>query len=262
MQTFTFEFYILSLLIVSKYHAVATELDAEKIAAVTREQTTDEVKVADASDGTSKSIEPQPATENNVFKQRVSPLEQYKKLFTEHRATQLNAVKSMTKFGNSEAQYKLIEIMLNQLFKNLFDASQNLTSWGFIPGDDFPTNETIRESMSKILENTALFGDLILRMPNVVHDFYDKNRDWHMMLRWAYDFSLQSTVFEGPHEKLLSLMAQEADIIPKSPNYVNHFVEVQKDDKDKIAVSMINKKPKEKKAKKIPRGPRMSRTEL
>ena len=42
---------------------------------------------------------------------------QDKKLFSEHRATQLNAVKSMQKFVNHEAQYQLVSIMLNQLFK-------------------------------------------------------------------------------------------------------------------------------------------------
>lgn len=42
MQAFTFEFYVLSLLLVSKYHAAATDLEVDKFSdAVTHEQTTE-----------------------------------------------------------------------------------------------------------------------------------------------------------------------------------------------------------------------------
>ena len=58
-----------------------------------------------------------------------------------------------------------------------------------------------------MLENTALFGDMLLRMPATVHEFYDKNRDWQMIMAWAYAFSNQSGVFEGPHEMMLNLVS-------------------------------------------------------
>lgn len=46
-----------------------------------------------------------------------------KKLFNEHRKMQLSAVKSMQRFGNQEAQFKLVNVMLTQLFKVLFSSS-------------------------------------------------------------------------------------------------------------------------------------------
>ncbi|KAK7096710.1 coiled-coil domain-containing protein 134-like [Littorina saxatilis] len=253
MQAFAFEFYVLSLLFISKFQTVANDVAADKASdSVTPEQTTQHGEKPDKQ-----------TTERFKFKGKFSPMEHYKKLFSEQRAMQLNAVKSMQKFGSQEAKFKLVGVMLHQLFKNLQDSSQNLTAWGYTPGDEFPENKTVRETVSKVLENTALFGDMLLRMPQAVHEFYDKNRDWHLLMRWAFTFSNESGVFEGPHETMLNLMGQEAGLIPKSPNYVNPFLAAQEEEgREKIPVSVVSKKAKEKKQKKIAKGPRMSRTEL
>ncbi|KAL8589900.1 hypothetical protein ACOMHN_023987 [Nucella lapillus] len=258
MQALAFEFYVLSLLIISKHHAVSSDVEAQNFASqeeALEKQTTG----TQQKDGALGKQNEEP--ERFHFKGKIEPLQQYKKLFNEHRATQLNAVKAMQKFGSPEAQYQLVELMLKQLFKNVEEARQNLTMWGFLPGDEFPLNETIRESMSKVLENTALFGDMLLRMPQAVHEFYDKNREWQLLMSWAYTFSNQSTVFEGPNKAMLNLLAQESGMIPKSPNYVNPFLASEEESKHKVPVDVVARKERQKKAK-IPRGPRMSRTEL
>lgn len=61
--------------------------------------------------------------------------------------------------------------------------------------------------VSKVLENTAFFGDMILRLPDIVHDFYDREKEWHLLLAWSYGFCLQSEVFDGSSEKLLNLVS-------------------------------------------------------
>lgn len=253
MHSYAFEVYILSLVLFAKYPLVATDMDSAKPADPGgQEQTTTSVPVVSGAEPTKDGVE---------IKGKISPLEHYKKLFSEHRAYQVKAVKSMQRFGNPEAQFQLVKVMLSQLFKNLHDARQNLTMWGFLPGDDFPTNETVRESMSKVLENTALFGDMVLRMPTAVHEFYDKNREWQLLLAWSYGFCNESAVFEGPHQMMLNLMGQEVNLIRRSPDYFNPFL-ADEDAQEKVPVSVMPKKTKEKKTKKLQRGPRMSRTEL
>ena len=67
MHAFAFELYILSLLVVSKYHAAATDVDAEKLSAsVPNQQTTD------SKDGK----EQMPRTDDAPIKGKFSPLEQ------------------------------------------------------------------------------------------------------------------------------------------------------------------------------------------
>ena len=69
MQAFTFEFYVLSLLIISKYHASATDLEVGKLSdAVTHEQTTEpDDAVGDKED--------KQTTEKVILRGKISPLE-------------------------------------------------------------------------------------------------------------------------------------------------------------------------------------------
>lgn len=196
---------------------------------------------------------------------KITSLEKYRGLFSEHRQYQLEAVKSLQSFGDNTKKYKLVNVMLQKLFAVLNDAKQNLTQWGFVPGvDSFPENETVREAFSKVVENTAMFGDLVLRLPDVVHDLYDRNKEWNDLIGWSVWFAGESKVFEGGNEKLLSLMSQEIGLIPKEENYVNPFSveslqlqEMAMNEAAKAAASKVKSKHKKKKKEKK-RGPQLS----
>lgn len=62
-------------------------------------------------------------------------------------------------------------------------------------------------AMSKVFENTAMFGDLILRLPDITHDIYDRNKQWEFLIGWSVWFCMESGVFQGPHERLLKLVS-------------------------------------------------------
>ncbi|XP_048775826.1 coiled-coil domain-containing protein 134-like isoform X2 [Ostrea edulis] len=159
----------------------------------------------------------------DVVKGQRSPIDMYKKLFEEHRAIQLEAVKSIQNFGDYKQRFKLVEMTLQKLFTVVNEAKANLTVWGYVPGDSFPDNTTIRDGLSKVFENTAMFGDLVLRLPDIVHAIYDKNKDWQLLIGWCYWFCRESGVFDGTNGKLLHLMAQEVNLIEKEENYINPF---------------------------------------
>ncbi|XP_005097575.1 coiled-coil domain-containing protein 134 [Aplysia californica] len=206
-----------------------------------------------------KSEESVPSTgEASGSQVNLSPFEKYKRLFNEHRSRQLEAVKSILNFGDEKQRYELINVMLKQLFKTIEQAKVNLTMSGFLPGDPFPENDTVRDYVSKVLENTAMFGDMVLRLPDLVHDLYDRQREWQLLLAWSYGFCTQSGAFEGPNEQLLHLMAQEVGIIAMDPNYVNPFKAANQKKKRYEEPA----KPAKKKQKKIRRGPRLSHSEL
>lgn len=61
-------------------------------------------------------------------------------------------------------------------------------------------------AFSKVVENTAMFGDLVLRLPDVVHGLFDKNTEWNSLIGWCVWFSVESKVFDGGSEKLLNLV--------------------------------------------------------
>ncbi|XP_061163698.1 coiled-coil domain-containing protein 134-like [Saccostrea echinata] len=199
----------------------------------------------------------------DVSKGQRSPLEMYKKLFQEHRALQLEAVKSIQNFGEYKQRYKLVELTLQKLFTVINEAKANLTVWGYVPGDPFPDNSTIRDGLSKVFENTAMFGDLVLRLPDIVHAIYDSNKDWQFLIGWCYWFCKESGVFDGTDGKLLHLMAQEVNLIEKEENYLNPFTienqlkqQRQKHEEVKKDIK-IKKKKKERK-----KGPQITRVDL
>ncbi|XP_033743724.1 coiled-coil domain-containing protein 134-like [Pecten maximus] len=188
---------------------------------------------------------------------KISHIDVYRSLFEKHRVMQLDAVKSIQTFGDYAQRHQLVKIMVQQLFKVLGEGKVNLTEWGYMPGDPFPLNTTIRDSMSKVLENVAMFGDLVLRLPDITHEIFDKNKEWHLILGWGVWFCNESKIFQGNSAKLLSLMAQEVNLVPKEENYVNPFKN-ENIMKDQMKFKDSKPKSKSKKKKERKKGPRLS----
>nr|XP_006812614.1 PREDICTED: coiled-coil domain-containing protein 134-like [Saccoglossus kowalevskii] len=146
-------------------------------------------------------------------------------------------------------------MVFEKLFEVLNGARFILQQANYIPGEKFPTEEQTREALSSVLENTAFFGELLLRLPDISHDIYDKKSEWKDAMGWAVGFCEQSNVFEGIHYKMLNLMSQELNIIPRDPDYVNPYAVDQKM-LFQGSEPLEKKKKKEKKPRK--RGPRLS----
>lgn len=63
-----------------------------------------------------------------------------------------------------------------------------------------------------MVENTAFFGDVVLRFPRIVHHYFDHNSNWNLLIRWGISFCNQSGVFDqGPHSPILSLVRTGAE---------------------------------------------------
>lgn len=186
-----------------------------------------------------------------------SPIDMYRRMFEKHRVMQLDAVKSIQTFGDHAQRHQLVKIMIQQLFRVLSEGKVNLTQWGFMPGDPFPMNTTVRDAMSKVLENVAMFGDLMLRLPDITHEIFDKNKEWQLILGWGVWFCNESKIFQGTSAKLLTLMAQEVNLIPKDEHYVNPFKQ-ENIMKEQMKFKDSKAKSKAKKKKERKKGPRLS----
>ena len=60
---------------------------------------------------------------------------------------------------------------------------------------------------SQVLENTAFFGDIIMRLPDITHDILHRNHEWELIMKWGIGFCNDSQVFVGGDAKLLSLVS-------------------------------------------------------
>ena len=52
-----------------------------------------------------------------------------------------------------------------------------------------------------------MFGDLVLRLPDIVHSIYDRKKEWQITMTWAVWFANESGIFDGANAKLLNLVS-------------------------------------------------------
>ncbi|CAB4039954.1 Hypothetical predicted protein, partial [Paramuricea clavata] len=79
------------------------------------------------------------------------------------------AVENIIKMNDYEKQYRIINMIFEKLFKTVQDAKNEITTSGYIPGEEFPAEQKQKEAIGHIVENTALLGDVVLRLPDIAH---------------------------------------------------------------------------------------------
>lgn len=186
----------------------------------------------------------------------------YRAIFKQKRAEQTLAAESILKLNDYSKQYKMVEIVLEKLFTVLEDAKVKVTASSYIPGQAFPTEKSELEALANVLENTALFGDILLRLPDITYKVYTKSREWELLARWSLSFCNETQIYDETDSKLLHLMAQELRLVPRDPNYINPYRHVGHKEGLKDGQSKEKTSNKKKKEKKKRRGPRLSHAEL
>ncbi|XP_028727072.1 coiled-coil domain-containing protein 134 isoform X2 [Peromyscus leucopus] len=201
----------------------------------------------------------------------------YKKMFEVKRREQLLALKNLAQLNDIHQQYKILDVMLKGLFKVLEDSRTVLTAADVLPDGPFPQDEKLKDAFSHVVENTAFFGDVVLRFPKIVHHYFDHNSNWNLLIRWGISFCNQTGVFDqGPHSPILNLMAQELGITEKDSDFQNPFkIDRQRLNQITLLSQFIpstdpfqkalreeeKRRKKEEKRKEIRKGPRISRSQ-
>ena len=133
-----------------------------------------------------------------------------------------------------------------------------LESSGYELGPDLPAEEATRESLSLLIENTCLFSDLLLRLPDQLAGRLAARRDWDLLYRWALGLVRDLAFLDSATLRLLHLAAQEVGLVPREPDYRNPY-RVEKKPQKRFEEPP---QPVKKEKKKVKRGPKMSHNEL
>ncbi|XP_032239016.1 coiled-coil domain-containing protein 134-like [Nematostella vectensis] len=182
----------------------------------------------------------------------------FRKGFKLKRAQQLEAVKQLLEVKDYSKQYQLVEIITKNIFKMLGDSKTTIISSGYIPGGEFPKEKETMHALAHILENTAFFGDVLLRLPDITHKIFRHSTEWELLAKWSVSFANETGIFDEMDTTVLNLMAQELEVVPRDPNYTNPYKL-----SSQIEQAMTNEQKKQqqnakKKEKKKKRGPRLS----
>ncbi|KAJ8891027.1 hypothetical protein PR048_010536 [Dryococelus australis] len=132
-------------------------------------------------------------------------------------------------------------------------------------------NSVALTALANILENTALFGDIVLHLPDIAAPILHAKNEWEVLYHWSLSFSSQTSLLDKATHKLIHLVSaykrveQELNIIERDPDYVNPYRKQRKKREqhsireDKLHKSGKKSKKDEKKKKK---GPRITMGEL
>lgn len=164
-----------------------------------------------------------------------------------------NFFSAATKFSFVLRAISFIQVLTTSKLK--------LESSDYVTGGAFPEDEATRDALSQVLENTAFFGEIVLRLPNIAHAVLNMNKAGAVMLNWALGFSNSTGLYDETTTKLIHLVAQELGLVEKDANFHNPYAAKKQKATPPPVPAEPTPKPKKPK-KKIKRGPRLSREEL
>lgn len=152
----------------------------------------------------------------------------------------------------------MMTLMAEKVFTTIQSSRATIEASAYIPGvSPFPQEEPVKEALSNILENTALFSEIILRFPDIAVSVLKTNNNWDVLLQWSIAFCNQvKYLLDKSTIKLLHLVSQELNHIERDPNYVNPYRKQQM--KIQEEEERLTNNQKKKKKKEIKKGPRLT----
>lgn len=150
----------------------------------------------------------------------------------------------------------MILVLAKKIFSVIESSRVLLEASDYIPGNSaFPSDETIRDALSNILENSALFGEIVLRFPEISQSVLNTNNDWSILYQWSIGFcNLTQNLLDKSTITLIRLVSQELNYIERDVHYRNPYRKnISESLRENIPVNVKKKKRKE-----IKKGPRLS----
>lgn len=152
-------------------------------------------------------------TEPLQLKQQKKLLKIYQEYFREKRIEQIAVAESFVAKADYSRQYNLAKVLMDQVFRQLRQSQKNLTDVVLSELPAIPAqNMSILDSLVNVWENTALLGDVILRLPDISHRMIDNHKLRREVLSWAVRLCQDSPVYLEEHRKQLDLVLQEMEM--------------------------------------------------
>lgn len=122
-------------------------------------------------------------------------------------------------------------------------------------------------ALSNILENTALFGDIILHLPDISHRILKAQQSLNSTIHWSLNFANRTRhLLDKSTITMIHLVEQELNITERDPNYFNRYRSAvhadEREDDSKTTTAKKKKKKQFAKRDKRKKGPQIAKIEL
>ncbi|KFB35825.1 AGAP002546-PA-like protein [Anopheles sinensis] len=124
---------------------------------------------------------------------------------------------------------------------------------------EFPKIQELINALAQYLENTCLFGELVLHFPDMAYRILKPVSDWRELMTQALNYSKSfDHILDDKSVEMLGLLNQEINEDQRTDSYVNPYREAAQ------STSGENVKTKKKSKTKTKKGPSMTppKTEL
>jgi len=177
----------------------------------------------------------------------------FQALFRYKHANILEAVKTVVTLDYAK-QHQMLTMVIDKMSTVLPPSRVMLESSGYVPGAAFPSKPEVKEALSNIVENTVLYGELLLRLPELMQSVMKGKNDLQLLMNWSIMFTSETKLLDVLASKLIHLTTQELNLTEREPDYVNPY-RTKKSSEFQTGTS--TNKPSKKKKEKV-RGPRLS----
>ncbi|XP_031629115.1 coiled-coil domain-containing protein 134-like [Contarinia nasturtii] len=179
----------------------------------------------------------------------------YAKLFKERRKEGKDLLQIIKNEGTYERKYKLLEGAYEKLLNILQQTQHIIQTSRYDPlVDKFPPKDVrLFDAITVTLENTCLFGEILIHNPDISYRMLESQQlgpDWKELINWCIKYARQfnDRIIDDKSQELLWLIDQEINPEKRTENYINPY---------RSSVHQKDGTKKQKKAKKLERGPRM-----
>ncbi|KAK2585791.1 hypothetical protein KPH14_010396 [Odynerus spinipes] len=184
----------------------------------------------------------------------------FKKLFVKRRHQHAEAIERLQKMDNYERLYKMVALLIKKISEVIESNKTLIENLDFTFNNvAFPKNDSVRDALSTILENTAFVGDIVLHFPDIAHRILKTQQEWSKTIHWSLNFANAiKHLLDKPTITVINLVRQELNITKREPGYFNLYQPKFANYKKNNGVTKKKKVKKEKQKK----GPQMIKIEL
>ena len=165
---------------------------------------------------TAKSNKSEPSvsdTEINTFKQQL----------TIQRIQQISSIEKLKTYKKEILEKMLARIALKRI--EVLSANKVVLEASRITHQSLqilPKDEQIKNSLSRVFENTCFVSDLLLHFSNYMHTFLNKHKDLELVFRWCLTYShnlVSDDLIDENTRKLYKLAMIQLYKSPKEDTY-------------------------------------------
>uniref|UniRef100_A0A1I7U4D6 Uncharacterized protein n=1 Tax=Caenorhabditis tropicalis TaxID=1561998 RepID=A0A1I7U4D6_9PELO len=176
--------------------------------------------------------------------------ENFKQRRIEHKA----AIESIKGIGKDKTRL-FLEDLLKSVKNLLKESRETLERTAHLADSPFPhDSDLLKDALSKLHENTALFTDLSLAFSKFFETKVQKDRKLKTLLVWAFNYSIKTGIFDRETEKKVILMAKQHELIEKDEKFFNSYDKERAKEEMEAEEAQRKQKKSRKAENKVPKG--------